>query len=243
MGGLGSGRLGGYGSDTIDACRAILDVNQLHREGFIKPGRRGICYLMRDGEKVAAIGISSKSDVLLLFYQVRPCGGEWEAVTEAVRMVSLVCPFGGARPYFICPGKTNGIACGRRVAKLYGYSRYFLCRHCYHLTYACQSETALGRAERRSDKIRRQLGGAADANELFPPRPKGMWRRTYQRLCEKLSQAEKPIVENLWALVERFPDLRAAMTAQDDTTPQTCPMPETNGHGLRGSVTKAIRTA
>jgi hypothetical protein len=29
------------------------------------------------------------------------------------------CRFGGAPPYFICPGVVNGIACGRRVAKLH----------------------------------------------------------------------------------------------------------------------------
>jgi hypothetical protein len=32
----------------------------------------------------------------------------------------MPCRFGGVRPYFVCPGIVNGIACGRRVLKLYG---------------------------------------------------------------------------------------------------------------------------
>jgi hypothetical protein len=43
------------------------------------------------------------------------------------------------RPYFVCPGVVNGTACGRRVAKLYGPGRYFVCRHCYRLAY-CHAE-------------------------------------------------------------------------------------------------------
>jgi hypothetical protein len=39
--------------------------------------------------------------------------GEWEDVAETVRIVRVPCRFGGARPYFICPGFVNGVACGR----------------------------------------------------------------------------------------------------------------------------------
>ena len=33
MGGFGSGRLGGFGRDTVESCRSI-DVNRLHRVGY-----------------------------------------------------------------------------------------------------------------------------------------------------------------------------------------------------------------
>ena len=36
-------------------------------------------------------------------------------VNEIVRIVRMPCRFGGARPYFVCPGVANGTACGRRV--------------------------------------------------------------------------------------------------------------------------------
>ena len=44
----------------------------------------------------------------------------WEVVDETIRITRLPCRFGGTRPYFICPVVVNGIACGRRVAKLHG---------------------------------------------------------------------------------------------------------------------------
>ena len=97
-------------------------------------------------------------------------------------MVRVPCEFGGNRPYFLCPGVVNGIACGRRVIKLYGVGRYFLCRHCYRLVYASQREDDMDRAVRRARKIRVRLGGAPARAPLFPERPKGMWWRTYERL-------------------------------------------------------------
>jgi hypothetical protein len=85
-------------------------------------------------------------------------------------------------PYFICPGVVNGVACGRRVAKLFGPRRYFLCRHCYRLVHASQSESEWERALRRANRIRQRLGGEPGTVAPFPQRPKGMWRRTYERL-------------------------------------------------------------
>ena len=82
------------------------------------------------------------------------------------------CRFGGERPYFICPGVVNGIACGRRVAKLHGSGRYFLCRHCYRLAHASQSEGGWDRMLRRANKIRQRLGGDPGMAAPFPPKPR-----------------------------------------------------------------------
>jgi hypothetical protein len=79
-------------------------------------------------------------------------------VTESIRIIHLTCRFGGVRPYFICPGVVNAVACGRRVAKLYEQGYYFLCRHRYRLAHASQSEGAWDRALRRANKIRQRLG-------------------------------------------------------------------------------------
>jgi hypothetical protein len=189
MGGFGSGRPSGSGRNTVEASRSI-DVNRLQRGGCLRPGWMGSWQWTRDGEKVASINLRAEHDRLNLTYRVRMCGGEWEGVAETVRIVRVPCRFGGTRPYFICPGVVNGIACGRRVAKLHGPGRYFLCRHCYHLANASQSEGREDRALRRANKIRRGLGGESGTAGPFPPKPKGMWRRTYERLREAAMHAE-----------------------------------------------------
>ncbi len=56
-----------------------------------------------------------------------------------VEMNTTPLPWGKVRFWWTCPGA----GCGRRVAHLYlaPGSKYFLCRHCYHLTYrSCQDE-------------------------------------------------------------------------------------------------------
>jgi hypothetical protein len=189
MGGLGSGRSSSLGRDTVESCRSI-DVNRLHREGCLTADHCGSWQWIHDGEKVASIGIRAEEERLVLNYRYRGYDGEWEDVTEPVPIVQVPCRYGGSRPYFRCPGVTNGIACGRRVTKLYGKGRYFLCRHCYRLTYASQSEGAGDRALRRAGKIRMRLGGDPGTLSPFPARPKGMWRRTYRRLRREAEMAE-----------------------------------------------------
>ncbi len=171
MGGFGSGRPGGSGRNTVESCRSI-DVNRLHREGCLEPSWWGGWQWTWDGEKVASITLRAEDDRLRLSYRVRVGDGEWEDVTESVRIVSVPCCFGGTRPYFICPGVVNGIACSRRVAKLYGPGRYFLCRHCYRLAYASQSEGPWDRTLRKANKIRMRLGGDPGMAAPFSKRPR-----------------------------------------------------------------------
>ena len=127
-------------------------------------------------------------DRLHLSYRVRIGCGQWQDVGETVRIVRVPCRYGGARPYFICSGVVSGIICGRGVAKLQGPGRYFLCRRCYHLAYASQNER--DRDLRRASKIRLRLGGDPGMFARFPERPKGMWRRTYERLRDQVFDAD-----------------------------------------------------
>ena len=189
MGGLGSGRPSGSGRSTVEACRSI-DVNRLHREGCLRSGWAGGWQWKHEGENAASINLRAEHDRLHLTYRVRIGGGEREDVAETVRIVRVPCRFGGTRPYFICPGVVIGLACGRRVAKLHGPGRYFLCRHCYRLAHASQREGHGDRAVRSANKIRRRLGGHPGTDEPFPQKPTGMWRRTYECLREQTFDAE-----------------------------------------------------
>jgi hypothetical protein len=200
MGGFGSGRPNS-GRITVEGCRSI-DVNRLHKAGCLRAGWFGGWEWSRDGEKVASINLRAETDQLHLSYRVSIGSSGWEDVTETVRLVRVPCRFGGTRPYFVCPGIINGVTCNRRVAKLYGPGRYFLCRYCYRLAHASQSEDLLDRALRRASKIKRRLGGDPGTNAPIPEKPKGMWRRTYERLRAEAFDAE------------RFADLAFAMRAE-----------------------------
>jgi len=190
MGGYGSGRPSGFGRDTVEASRSI-DVNELHKAGCLGAGWSGGWQWTCDGEKVASINLRAEADRLHLSYRVRIGDGEWNKVEVPVAIVRVPCRFGGCRPYFICPGVVNGATCGRRVAKLYGPGKYFLCRHCYRLTYASQSEGEWDRAIRRANKIRMKLGGDSGIASPFPDRPKGLWHRTYDRLRGEAMEARR----------------------------------------------------
>jgi hypothetical protein len=215
MGGFGSGRPSGLGRRKVEACRSI-DVDRLHRDGCLKPGSRCDSYWTRDGERVGSIHLRAEADWLHLTHRVRIGGGEWEDVTETVDIIRVPCRLGGARPYFVCPGVVNGTACRRRVAKLYGPGRYFLCRHCYRLAYASQSQDELGRLRRRANKAWQRLGGDPGTDSEFPPRPKGMWRRTYERLCGEAVEAEERADDALLPYLARLLEQTGHLQTNND---------------------------
>lgn len=189
MGGLGSGRPSGSGRSTVESCRAI-DVNKLQREGCLKPGWSGGWQWTKDGKQTGWVGLKTSADHLRLTYKVRIAGGDWQDVEEDVLITRESCRFGGTRAYLVCPGVVHGVTCNRRVVKLHGGGRYFLCRHCYRLAYASQSEGSLDRTHRRVRKVRRRLGGTNNLFDGFPARPKGMWERTYRRLRDSIANDE-----------------------------------------------------
>jgi len=154
---------------------------------------------------VASISAFVHRDKVVLSYRHRSGpGSEWEEVMEPVALEWTPCNFGGERPWFICPG----VACGRRVAILYGQGKYFLCRHCYDLRYESQREDKNDRALRRAQKIRKRLGGSANTMEPFPERPKGMHHDTYMRLFWEHHEAE---MEHLAGMQERLVNMREGL--------------------------------
>ena len=130
MGGIGSGnsyRL--EKKNTIDEYRNV-DVRRFHREGLLKPGCCFSWSWWRAEQEVASISAFVQQDRVVLLYRYHSgAGAEWEEVKEPVPLEWTPCNFGGERPWFVCPGA----GCGRRVAILYGWGKYFLCRHCYDL--------------------------------------------------------------------------------------------------------------
>jgi hypothetical protein len=166
----------------------MLDVDQLAKKGCLRPGWSGTCQ-WTDGNEVASINLRTEANRLHLSYPVWVGDREWRLVTDTIAIVHLPCRFGGSRAYFICPGP-RGTDCGRRITKLHLSNRYFLCRHCNHLPYACQHENSWQRALRRANKLKQRLDMGVGLAEPLPEKPKGMWARTYGRLLNEILQAE-----------------------------------------------------
>ena len=204
MGGFGSTRWASVNTKyTVEASRS-LDINRLNRADCLQSGYRGGWEWTREGERVASIRFWRDGNALVLSYRARRNGGEWQDVEQPTPIVWTACRFGGARPFFICPGLVNGIACVRRVARLYAAGIYYLCRHCYRLGYASQREDRFDRALRRANKIRMRLGGEPGTASAFPARPKGMHHHTYERLQSAVSSAEILAEERLAILLGRL---------------------------------------
>ncbi len=188
MGGPGSGNHGErWDAKPSTEERLRFDLSRLYRGGWLRPGAAGTATWSRGGTETASIGWAVRgtgetATALELDYAV---GGE--AVRYLVPLTWTACRFGGRRPWFVCPGE----GCGRRAAVLYG-GRYFLCRTCQNLAYASTRESAGERATRKAQRIRMRLGGTADPLAPFPPKPKGMHWRTYERIVAEINAREHP---------------------------------------------------
>lgn len=182
MGGIGSGRYSTCPT-TLDDFQAI-DLRYLRRQKLLSPGYHGSLRWLRGGQETASIRFSVGTDDVVLSYRTRARGAaDWEDVREVVPLLRTAQPLGGERLWFGCPH------CRRRCMILYG-GRRFLCRRCVGAPYGSQNEDAHDRLLRRAQAIRTRLGGSGATTEPFPPKPKGMHWKTYDRLERKCKALE-----------------------------------------------------
>jgi hypothetical protein len=139
---------------------------------------------------------SSHWDRLLVRY-----AWENESFGQAIDIEQTEANFGGFRDWFVCPG------CRRRCGTLY-IRRRVRCRICHGLAYLTQTEHDVERRLRRIGKRRERLGGSRWILADFPPKPKRMHWRTYNRL---LSQDTAEVDQHFR---EGIADLDAAMGAR-----------------------------
>ena len=198
MGGLGSGPQVGSERALVENC-LVLDINWLYRAVCGDGQARTISWENR-GRDVASVSCKLyEGRLCLLMLTTDKSGGHGGLDFQEVEIISTACNYGGVRHWFVCPGcikelEAMGVSnylgrdahCGRRVSKLYlpPGGRLFLCRHCYDLRYMSQRASVDVRMARKSIAIRRQLG-QKDFRQPFPPKPKGMHQRTYERLMYK----------------------------------------------------------
>ena len=142
----------------------------------------------RGGERIGPASLFAESGSLRLSYQTTTSEGSAERIDERIEIWTTQTSLGGQRQWFRCPG------CHRQCRILYGGPR-FRCRLCHGLSYECQFESRAQRANRRTRKIRRRLGGSDCLMEEFPPRPRGMHWATYRRF-----EAQEVAADEQWTL-------------------------------------------
>jgi hypothetical protein len=169
-----------------------LDVRRLSRRGLLQAGSYFSWRWTRDGEPCGGIGIHSRENSLRLAYSWTR-DDQPRNMSYDVPITRTSCCFGGSRPWFFCP------RCSRRCAVLYGLARdgRFGCRVCLRLVYAIEAESPIDRCWRQQRKIEARL--ADDGG-----RPKGMRRRTFERLCAKWEAVEDRKDELFWPGFERL---------------------------------------
>lgn len=170
-----------------------LDLNRLARRGFIQPGALtrpvGIKWANSDTGELVASGIitADMSGAAVGWFRIQI--GELD---QQIKVTAYNRYFGGKQWYFICPDMN------RRASVLWmpRGARKFASRQAWgrRLAYASQFQTADDRALRGKAKINARLcsiGGFDPSEWEYPPKPKGMRWRTYNRLIEKFDHFEE----------------------------------------------------
>lgn len=169
--------------ETVEECRTV-DINYLKREGLLECSKEAPLKWINPKGKENSIKIKSfvngEPFSMVFEYTITYPNGNKEELNYKVPLVKTPCNFGGFRYWFKCGGIVNGVYCGKRVSKLYKppSEKYFLCRHCYNLTYYLRKKSKdwnyeSDRIEKKINKIDRKM------------KKKGIHSKTYKRLLKK----------------------------------------------------------
>lgn len=205
MGGFGSGRYGGR--PTADASKRI-DIAWMIRTGRAVPGQwlRGTLSWSRGGSPAGSISYDAdmsdpEASELRLSYW-RGEGADRESVDQTVRLVYTLPHYGGRRWWMICPYRHN------RVGKLYlpaGGDR-FAGRQAWRLGYDSQRKGPRDQPFEKLFRLQNKLG-CPQGYDNWITRPKGMWRRTFERHQERFDAIEaecEMVMAGMMAKLLRF---------------------------------------
>jgi hypothetical protein len=161
---------------TTGKCPS-LDVRRLQRNGLLRPAYAFPYHWRRNEQRAASVDVRVEADYVALSYCYRTCDGESKSAFQSILIERAPCYYGRQRVWFRCPQD----GCGRGAAILYGNVQ--LCMPPLPpLAYPSQRKPAYLRALGKAQAIRRWLGGTANMSDLYPEKPKGMHRQTYERL-------------------------------------------------------------
>lgn len=157
-----------------------FDIRALRCKGGLAAGQSFGWRWSRGDEQIANVGISIFTDAIVLSYTWASRGQSPYPIRCRIALTRTACRFGGARTWFLCPD------CGRRCAVMFGVSRRgnFACRVCQRLAYASEAESPIDRCRRQQLKLEAKL------TDYGGP-PKGMRRKTFERICERIEAIKR----------------------------------------------------
>lgn len=211
MGGWGSGRSGGR--PTADAALRI-DIAWMLRTGLARAGSHisGTLRWTCRGEPSGNISYScdmrdpADASMELRFTVTTRSTGDKRDYVQRVPLSFTTPHYGGKRWWMHCPVN------GRRVAKLYCPSGgdTFASREAWRLGYHIQRVAPRDRAFERLFSLQKKLGSEQGC-DAWLRRPKGMWRRTFERhevryyeLTEECSRELAAMMGRLRGVEERI---------------------------------------
>lgn len=175
MGGWGSGRHRRYATKTDELLS--IDLADLKRWGVLGSWRSGSLQWSRGGVVHSSAGYEARPDGLRLRYRNGRGDGARE-VNEFIPYSYTAQRLGGERAWFTC------LSCKRRCRIIYG-GDLFRCRACYRAVYPSQYSPFPEGKVNRALRIRQRLSDEwLGIDDPFPPKPKGMHWKTYDRLIE-----------------------------------------------------------
>jgi hypothetical protein len=119
---------------------------------------------------------------------------------QTVRVVGTAPHLGGIRLWFVCPITDQQT----RILYLPPGAERFASREAHSLAYRSQGESDLFRMITQAQNIRARLKGSLSIRAPFPPRPRGMHQRTYERLRAKALKIERCSLEALNKVTLKF---------------------------------------
>ena len=179
MGGVGSGTWCRWSKrKTLEECHRV-DVRYMYKRGLLKEDMAGSLSWTTRGEPSGSISYRFYDGYLMLSYILTTEDSEPEHIDDQIQVEWTPCNYGGHRPWFRCPSYN------RRVMVLARQGRLFRCRKCHHIPYGSQTEMRADRLIREARKIRALVGASDDLQEPIWRKPKGMHRKTFDRLSRK----------------------------------------------------------
>lgn len=114
-----------------------------------------------------------------------------------VGITTSSCHYGNYRYWFNCPN------CNKRVGVLYCAGLY-VCRHCIGANYATQLMQPIDKLFRKVAKIRHRLQWQQGIANGHGSRPKGMHRKTYDRLVSEHDRIADTLLGLEWEWVSKL---------------------------------------